>query len=362
MAFVRWIAVAALALGALACEIRDDGCPSEPRDGTLCFDEESTCRYGSVGDCSPEWECRCEGGRWDCRRTDCPDAGLPDAWSDVPAWDVAQDLAPEAAQDLAWKDVPPEVAQDVPPGGCPADAPVGVSSGCAAEGQRCEYGQECCCGQCAPSLVCTCQAGQWGCYYTDFCMIPGCPDVADVPPGDLPGEASPTDAAEGADAPDVPPVEPGRCRTDADCDSGRTPSFCAPPDAPQTCGICFRPERTCGTDADCASTPEAPVCAPSRTPCLCEPGVGECMPRCDAAGTTQACDPVTQQCDGATGLCVTRRCARPEDCPVNFRCGLDADPATCGRMACSWDPDCDVGWCVRGACYDQPGTCDFMKP
>ncbi len=50
----------------------------------------------------------------------------------------------------------------------------------------CEFGEECCCGQCFPSLICECSGGQWGCFFSDACLAP-CPT-------DSPTEASPTEA------------------------------------------------------------------------------------------------------------------------------------------------------------------------
>ena len=64
---------------------------------------------------------------------------------------------------------------------------------CSTDGQRCEIGEECCCGECSPSLVCTCAGGTWACYYTDFCMRPPCPDTEDA-----------TDTADAPDVADVP--------------------------------------------------------------------------------------------------------------------------------------------------------------
>lgn len=45
---------------------------------------------------------------------------------------------------------------------------------CAPEQQSCRFGRECCCGRCAPNLVCECLEGQWACYFTDFCSFPSC--------------------------------------------------------------------------------------------------------------------------------------------------------------------------------------------
>ncbi|MEZ4269436.1 MAG: hypothetical protein R3F39_24005 [Myxococcota bacterium] len=62
----------------------------------------------------------------------------------------------------------------VPPGGtCPATAP-DPNGACTDEGLVCDYGQECCCGECFSSFVCECSAGGWACFFTDACFIPSC--------------------------------------------------------------------------------------------------------------------------------------------------------------------------------------------
>lgn len=45
---------------------------------------------------------------------------------------------------------------------------------CSLEQPECSIGIECCCGRCAPNIVCECYEGSWGCYFTDFCMFPFC--------------------------------------------------------------------------------------------------------------------------------------------------------------------------------------------
>jgi hypothetical protein len=42
---------------------------------------------------------------------------------------------------------------------------------CDDENATCEVGEECCCGECSPSLDCSCDDGRWSCYYTDFCAF-----------------------------------------------------------------------------------------------------------------------------------------------------------------------------------------------
>jgi hypothetical protein len=61
---------------------------------------------------------------------------------------------------------------------CPGTQP---AAGAACSGStRCEYGTETCCGNTYPSIVCECQSGGFNCYYTDACLIPGCPDGGDT--------------------------------------------------------------------------------------------------------------------------------------------------------------------------------------
>lgn len=50
------------------------------------------------------------------------------------------------------------------------------SGPCAEDQPTCEEGIECCCGACAPNVVCQCYDGTWGCYFTDFCLRGSCPE------------------------------------------------------------------------------------------------------------------------------------------------------------------------------------------
>lgn len=66
---------------------------------------------------------------------------------------------------------------------CPEDSDVFFAGErpTAAVDLACEYGEECCCGECHPSLVCNADAGKTvQCYYTDACMIVGCPCETDA--------------------------------------------------------------------------------------------------------------------------------------------------------------------------------------
>jgi hypothetical protein len=92
--------------------------------------------------------CTCNGGTLGCIATDacfipaCPDAGVTDGGN-----------------------------------GCPASADDALGAACSSAGLLCEYGQECCCGQCYPSISCTCDGNLFACHATDACFRPDCPDA-----------------------------------------------------------------------------------------------------------------------------------------------------------------------------------------
>ena len=308
------------------------GCPAaEPSPNGACSGSD-TCSYGQeccCGECSASFVCTCAGGTWACYYTDfCLRPGCPD----VVSGDVAADAAPDATSDDTVDAALPDGAPPSDGGGevgaaCPTEVPLGVQGVQCQAGQRCEYGQECCCGACAPATVCECWDGAWGCHATDFCMIPGCPDE--------------------------PPPE-GACRTGADCDPMAS---CRRPDDPTPCGICRHPgydfgPATCQADGDCEA---GLVCEAVQPPtmCLCEPA-SVCLPACGA----EAPCPIGQAC--AAGHCVAATCASDADCPTLFGC----DPAggTCARLACGLDADCGPGHCVEGRCYDKFGVCQLPVP
>jgi hypothetical protein len=258
------------------------------------------------------------------------DARLLEVPGDIPVADLIPDT-----------ETPDSITQ------CPAEPPLGLSGACP-DNQRCEYGQECCCGTCHPSLVCTCSGGRWACYNTDACMIPGCPDAVDDP-----GPDSDAD-------PDVP-VPTGCCSTDEQCGEGLVcggtgySSECKP-----------RPERgRCYRDEHCYETQ---TCEGARV-CGCDAD-------CDWPDTEGTCEPLPVDC-----------CNRDDDCGDGFVCrGMwdhDLLPGRCvpapegpecpGDSQCCWnDNDCTLGTChgaivcgcielcwVCGACMaDQMGSCD----
>lgn len=140
----------------------------------------------------------------------------------------------------------------------------------------------------------------------------------------------------------------GKCRTIADCKIGL--ETCAPPGSPTGCGTCFMPPSQCTTDAECGGTM---ICETAH--CACN-GEKSCVEGC----TSSAACGVGESCD-ADHRCHPVVCAQQIDCPVNFLCPPILS-ARCERRACKVDPECDVGYCVEGACYDVPGSCAAPVP
>ena len=196
---------------------------------------------------------------------------------------------------------------------CPAEEPIGLGA-CIGD-VTCEYGEECCCGECHPSIVCSCSGGTWSCHATDACMIAGCP-----------------------------------CHDDTECEDSQG---CTAPDDPQACGICMEPESTCTADVDCAETPGT-VCDIPTSGCFCEP-VPQCVLACNGE---QGCA-VGETC--AEGHCVDTPCEATTDCPTFFSCIQDAS-GHCARTTCSADADCGDGVCVNGRCYENLGICEYPVP
>ena len=58
---------------------------------------------------------------------------------------------------------------------CPSEPPADEEVLVALVDLNCEYGEECCCGTCRPSKICTALAGEeLGCFLTDWCLNPSC--------------------------------------------------------------------------------------------------------------------------------------------------------------------------------------------
>lgn len=291
--------------------------------------------------------------------------GGPDAM-DVASQDPSADPRPEGAP-------PPDTALDpggpsdlprdaeVGPTGCPPGAPIGQE--CSQAGLRCEYGTECCCGRCYPSIVCECDADRFGCYYTDACLIPGCPDVVDALDLGTPdtGDLG-TDAGQVVQCGSFPPAFPDfdeSCQNDHDC------------------VVVFHQVNCCGTEVAwgiAASAKDA-----------FDQAEEECRSQYPGCG----CPPLpTEAEDGNTGWDVNQfavrcksgecfsyvkgavpRCHDAGDCEPSQICLAPGEPLPCGicwepEWVCLEDGDCgpsQVCEVVTGACLCQPAMQCVMR-
>lgn len=144
-------------------------------------------------------------------------------------------------------------------------------------------------------------------------------------------------------------LQPGQCRSDADCNPASAES-CFPPGASPGCGACLIPDMVCADDTACTNPGE--ICEPAQ--CACN-GEKTCVPGCADASTCA----VGQACEALR--CVAKPCAGAADCPDNFDCAAGASGMRCARRACMNDAGCD-GTCVLGSCHDMPGTCSPPVP
>lgn len=202
-----------------------DECPEVFGEGD-CGNIGTTCGFGEeccCGECFASTSCVCTESGWACHATD------------------------------ACFGRPPESCTD---GGTPNECPASANPGDAcnlADGTACSFGEECCCGECYPSLNCFCSGGTWACAASDACLgAPSqCPD----------GGISEPDASEH--------------------DAG--PQAC-PQQEPSTGDLCFSVEQSnCGYGEECCCD----QCYPSRR-CDCRDGQFVCY-------YTDAC--LAPQCD-----------------------------------------------------------------
>lgn len=289
------------------------------------------------------------------------------------AMEVAlQDVASEGGADVgprpdaaAEMDHPADAGADGDPGsgGCPVEPPIGEA--CVQDGLRCQYGTECCCGQCYPSLVCDCHGGQFGCYYTDACLIPGCPDVVEVgDPGTLdaadPGSRDDAGQAIACDA--SPPVFPEfdeSCKQDQDC------------------VVVFHQVNCCGTEVALGIAMSAQdgfrqaeeVCRSQYPGCGCPAFATE------AEDGNTAWDPAQFAVKCKAGECFSYvvgaapRCHDADECEDGQTCLAPGEPMPCGicrqpEEVCEKDQDCgpaEVCEWVTGACLCQPAMQCVMR-
>eukprot|EP00978_Attheya_sp_CCMP212_P034996 scaffold149987_cov67-Attheya_sp.AAC.1 len=132
-------------------------CPKSPKEGVFCPEIYApvSCNGGS---CTYSNECEATSYGW-----------------------VAKDCVR-----VSYDDIVIEETKEV----CPYEESV-IGGKCNTPGLTCEYGEECCCGECHTSLKCECgNDSTFMCFFMDRCMRPNCP-------GDLPfvkDEMDPTDS------------------------------------------------------------------------------------------------------------------------------------------------------------------------
>jgi hypothetical protein len=256
------------------------------------------------------------------------DVETPDVLSDVPG-DIprAEDLAPDLPPDLpAPEDVQPEVTVE-----CPESIPE-PDAVCVGD-QHCTYGQECCCEECHPSLVCDCHDGVYACYNTDACYGGGwcgqfpCCDLT-LGEEDLCTLLDPETKCHKLDGSVVgkclPPVDAPACWTDLDCGEGMKcdgasicpcEADCDGIDTPGSCVPDVLPAGCCYDDEDCdQGTDQAWTCAWNEMSgewgrCMWYPGEGKCWDDGDCAPG--------EVCNGAFY------------CPCDALCGAPDVPGTC---------------------------------
>ncbi|MCB9532245.1 MAG: hypothetical protein H6698_08890 [Myxococcales bacterium] len=185
-----------------------------------------------------------------------------------------------------------EIGEDTDGGGaCPASPPIAESCGGDAEGLHCEWGMECCCGDCFASTVCDCRSGSWQCYATDACFRFDCTGAS--------------------------------CSSDDDCRlwSGAASGACVD-------GVC--------APVDCAAQADRAACDSASETCqwVEPPGcVDESAPSLGAAG----CFP-------------SQSCATASDCPAGYAC----EPELQVAPRCMWDePLCDACQQVQSLCVPR---------
>ena len=253
---------------------------------------------------------------------------------------------------------PEVVARCIPdcplPGDCPLEPVPGLTRVAAlgADGQcvfadECQVAEDCEWAVDAMSDCCPCKrslpteliaAGR--CLSTTE-VAEGCqscpgPCVACAEPTILPTCESQTDGPNRC-GPDLPLVTVGQCTEEFSCNEMYVSCF---EPGESACGGPAPPRPECATDADCGQT--GVICEP-RGHC----GSMICMPGCSEGGCEdgQVCGP-DYRCAGAA-------CAADGDCGGDFECSPEG---VCERRVCTSSASCG-GFCVRGLCYPEAGTC-----
>ena len=244
---------------------------------------------------------------------------------------------PASSNVIETSDAPSSDDADVA-AGCPEEP---TDAACSFS-RTCSYGTECCCGQCYPSQICSCENGLTVCFYTHACLIPSCGDVTH----DADGIVDAADQAPDVPTPDVPPPDVptvddgGGPLNDADTGTGQCPAedaidFGASCDFSETCRY--------GTECCCGECYDSLVC--------------ECIGGATACYYTDACS--IPACPDAAVSDVVSDAINPGD--------AGPDAGGLGEGQCETEADCDstifaLCWAPDeqlpcGVCFSPPETC-----
>eukprot|EP00550_Attheya_septentrionalis_P011966 CAMPEP_0198303900 /NCGR_PEP_ID=MMETSP1449-20131203/57117_1 /TAXON_ID=420275 /ORGANISM="Attheya septentrionalis, Strain CCMP2084" /LENGTH=664 /DNA_ID=CAMNT_0044006407 /DNA_START=317 /DNA_END=2311 /DNA_ORIENTATION=+ len=255
---------------------------------------------------------------------------------------------------------------------CPFVNPLDGNDQCNTPGLACDYDQECCCGECFPSLKCVCgDSLTFNCFFTEACLNadcsgntePACPSIADDPSVVCPALQAPVTCG------------PTNCTYTNDCEAGKV-GFNAED--------CVRdevmPSDICGDDmvsfgenvngvdcVFCAQPENCEVSCVGSSVCICggtEDDLSECCdqsPCCDNCpeeNKPKSC--FVSSCGSSPPECSVTICPIPEPAcpsiPVDPEevCIALEDPVTCGPNNCTYSNICvagtfgfDANECVR---------------
>lgn len=274
------------------------------------------------------------------------------------------DVAVDTAADVAVDTNPSDITDWVQPPLCPPEAPLGQET-CQKEGLECNYGEECCCGKCHPSMQCWCQGGTFGCAYTDACMVPSCEQPCCSPSDPLActeygvGEHQCVVRDDWQQGRCLPAVTYPSCWSDGQCELGEacTGASACPCDvdcdmmeAPGTCTKQEIPQGCCLIDDDCD------LGGNMAFQCAFRPGdaFGACLPL--ANGINECWD--DGDCDA------DETCTGASFCPCGLACGVLEKPGQCtplpSGLPCVENSQClSTEVCVGAtSCLDGMGGFD----